>query len=187
MSQAHRKPKAPDAVRAALLAAAARLAAEGGAAAVTIPAVAAAAGVTKGAVFHHFGDKQGLVAAAAAHLVAALDAEIDALIEAGPPGRGRFTRAYVASVFAAPQRNPFATLSLALLTDPTLAAAWADWLRGRLERHRDTDAGADLEAVRLAADGFWLAELTGIAPHVRAPAPALRDHLLALVAKGPTP
>ena len=165
MSDAHRKAKTPEQTRRALLDQAAALALRHGIAALTLPAVAEAAGVTKGAVFHHFGSKQGLTEALCADLIARIDAEIEAALAEDPGGPGCITRAYVRCTFA-PQgaASPWSALSLSALTDPALARIWADWVAARLARHAATDQGIALEIVRLAADGYWLAALQGHAP-----------------------
>ena len=78
-------------------------------------AVAAAAGVTKGGLFHHFGSKQALIEGLFADLLARVDAEIDAAIEADPKPRGSFTRAYVNAVFTGKAfgfTTPWAALSM---------------------------------------------------------------------------
>ena len=168
MSDAHRKAKTPEQTRRALLDQAAALALHHGIAALTLPAVAEAAGVTKGAVFHHFGSKQGLTEALCADLIARIDAEIDAALAEDPGGPGCFTRAYVRCTFAPKgAASPWSALSLSALTDPALARIWADWVAARLARHAATDQGIALEIVRLAVDGYWLAALQGHAPKDR--------------------
>ncbi len=56
-----RRKKAPEQVRAQLLAAASDIATHQGVAALTLDAVAERAGVTKGALQYHFANKQGLL------------------------------------------------------------------------------------------------------------------------------
>ncbi|MDR8732134.1 HTH-type transcriptional regulator MtrR [Burkholderia pseudomultivorans] len=56
-----RRKKAPEQVRAQLLAAASDIATQQGVAALTLDAVAERAGVTKGALQYHFANKQGLL------------------------------------------------------------------------------------------------------------------------------
>lgn len=182
MSDAHRRPKTPDQTRRALLDAAARLALEGGLAAVSLPAVCAAAGVTKGALFHHFGSKQGLVAAVCDDLLTRIDAEVEAALAEDGGGPGTFTRAYLRCTFApmAGEASPWSSLSLSAITDPGLAQIWAGWMARRLLRHAATDAGPELELVRLAADGWWLANLQGMAPDTRSAPAALHARLVAL-------
>ena len=41
-------------------------------------------------------------------------------------------------------------------------------MAGRQARHRETDGSLTLAAIRLAADGIWLADLTGVTVEDRA-------------------
>lgn len=159
------RKKRPESVRRALLDQAARLAVEQGLAGVTVQAVADAAGVTKGGLTHHFHNKQALIDAVTLELIDEIDAEIDARIEADPEPYGSFTRAYIEAAFRlslGADGGPWAALSISVLADPSLRELWAEWLQTRLERHAATD-GHDvrLTAARLAADGVWLADLSG--------------------------
>jgi AcrR family transcriptional regulator len=164
MENRHMRKKEPERVRRALLDHAARLAVEQGLAAVTVQAVADAAGVTKGGFMHHFPSKQALVDAVFAELLDTLDRDLDARIAADPEPRGAFTRAYLFSVFDMPPSQsggPWAALYVSMLADADLRALWARWYAARLDRHRATDDDVRLAAVRAAADGVWLADLTG--------------------------
>jgi len=165
MSDAHRKAKSPDQTRRALLDAAAALALAQGVAGLSLPAVAEAAGLTKGAVFHHFGSRQGLIDALCDDLLARIDTELEEALARDDGGPGTFTRAYVTCTFAPRgQSSPWSALSLSALTDPALARIWTGWLRARLARHARTDDDPRLELVRLATDGYWLACLQGLPP-----------------------
>ncbi|ATB37136.1 TetR family transcriptional regulator [Cystobacter fuscus] len=163
MASAYERKKQPEVVRQKLLDCAARMAAERGLANLTLQEVASAAGVTKGGLLHHFPNKQKLTEAVCAALVEKLDREIDHHLEKDPVEYGRFTRAYVrAFVLLKPdgRSNPWAALSISTLLDETLSRSWSDWLKARLSRHRDTDAGVSLEIIRYAADGVWFADLS---------------------------
>ncbi|WP_370676916.1 TetR/AcrR family transcriptional regulator [Pleomorphomonas sp. PLEO] len=167
----YRRKKQPELVHRALLDHAAKLAVEHGLAAVTVQAVAEAAGVTKGGLLHHFPSKQALISAVFADLLEALDRQLDARIAADPDPRGAYTRAYLDSVFdMEPETNGavWAALSISLLTDPQLRGLWSDWVKTRQERHRATDGSLALATIRLAADGIWLADLTGVSIEERA-------------------
>ncbi|WP_285907114.1 TetR/AcrR family transcriptional regulator [Pseudodesulfovibrio pelocollis] len=162
MTTAHERKKQPELVRRAILDCAAQICVERGLAALTIQSVADMAGVTKGGVFHHFTSKQALVEAAFSDLLGQMGREIDRFMAADPEAHGRFTRAYLATVFRAEafaSNNVCAALSIAMLTEPGLRALWRQWLADRLERHARTDGTTALTVVRLAADGVWLAEL----------------------------
>ncbi len=174
----YRRKKQPELVHRALLDHAARLAVEHGLAAVTVQAVAEAAGVTKGGLLHHFPSKQALINAVFADLLDALDRQLDARIAADPEPHGAFTRAYVDSVFAIePEGNAavWAALAISMLTDPPLRRLWSSWVEGRQHRHCDTDGTRALAAVRFAADGIWLADLTGVTVEERV---GMRDFLM---------
>lgn len=90
LASAYTRAKQPEQVRRALLDCAAAIAMDHGVSGVTVQAVAAAAGVTKGGLFHHFGSKQALIEGLFADLLARVDAEIDAAVEADPKPRGSF-------------------------------------------------------------------------------------------------
>lgn len=183
MSEAHSRRKQPEVVRRALLDETAKLAALEGMAAVTVDAVARAAGVTKGGLFHHFPSKQALIAGVFADLLSDLDATLDERLAKDPHGRGRFTRAYVEALFADLElaaSSPWAALAVSLLADAAVRRTWSDWFAERLRRHRDTDEGADLAIVRLAADGAWYAGVLGVEDGFASDAQDLRSRLIAM-------
>ncbi|MDF3604974.1 TetR/AcrR family transcriptional regulator [Paracoccus sp. DMF-8] len=176
----HRK-KQPEIVRQRLLDATAGIAAAQGLHAVTIQSVSTAAGVTKGGLFHHFANKDDLIHEVIRQQLAQVDVVVDeALVH--DSGHGCFTRAYVLAIFAMGATT--APVSLALFTEPGLNEAWAAWLAARLERHAATDSGVALAAVRMAADGVWLADLWPAAYSI-GDRDALRQHLLDLTRKEP--
>ncbi|UYO00023.1 MAG: TetR/AcrR family transcriptional regulator [Devosia sp.] len=185
-ANAYSRKKQPDLVRRALLDEAAQLAMEGGLSAVTVQAVAAAAGVTKGGLFHHFASKQALVEAMFADVMERFDAEIDANLPEEVGEFGRFTRAYVETLLGGSETNvgeTFDMLSAAMMTDANLAVLWSDWLRLRMERHRDTDSDPSLEIVRFAADGAWLnLQCQGRA---RSSAGTIRERIVAMIGQQP--
>lgn len=159
---AHHRKKQPEQVRRALLDCAAQIAAEQGASAITIQAVAERAGVTKGGLLHHFDSKQALLAAVFSDLLEQMDREIDRTMAGDPVQRGRFTRAYVRACFSdrlLGERSLWGALSVAIVSEPELRALWSSWLDGRMARHAETDGDPSLIAVRLAADGVWLADM----------------------------
>jgi AcrR family transcriptional regulator len=158
MANAYSKKKNPDAVRRSILEAVERIAVVEGPAAVTLQAVASAAGVTKGGVTHHFENKHSMIEAMVDDVLRRVNEDFDRFL-AIDHEPGRFTRAYVQILLMGKQfgaNSPFDALSLMSMFDPALAGSWTDWLDRRLERHKDTDDGTDLQIVRLAADGAWL-------------------------------
>lgn len=178
MDNPHKRKKDPATVRRALLDSAASIAASQGFAAVTMQTVAAAANVTKGGLFHHFANKQALVEAMALDQLDKLDASIDAYIAADQVDHGRFTRAYVMASLD-PENSgassAWGAIAASVGADAAMRKVWDTWIAERLKKHGDTDDGIELETVRLAADGAWFAYLMG-----GVPAPAMRDHLLAM-------
>lgn len=78
-------PERSQATRSALLAAARRLFVERGYAETATPDIVAAAGVTRGALYHHFADKQALFRAVVEAEAAAVAAEIERAAPAGLP------------------------------------------------------------------------------------------------------
>ncbi|MDQ0422890.1 AcrR family transcriptional regulator [Peteryoungia aggregata LMG 23059] len=159
---AHHRKKQPEQVRRALLDCAAQIAAEQGASAITIQAVADRAGVTKGGLLHHFDSKQALLAAVFADLLEQMDREIDRTMAIDPVSRGRFTRAYVRACFSdrlLGERSLWGALSVAIVSEPALRSLWSGWLDSRMAQHAETDGDPRLVAVRLAADGIWLADM----------------------------
>jgi len=85
------------------------------------------------------------------------------MIAADPEPFGCFTRAYVRSVFD--DNRPggrWDNVWIATMSDPELKMKWVNWIEARLKKHRLTDAGASLEAVRLTVDGIWLSRLSGV-------------------------
>lgn len=188
MATAYHRKKQPELVRRTLLDCAAKLALEQGLAAVTVQAVSLAAGVTKGALFHHFPSKQALVEGVVADLIAQLDADIDAAMAKDPLPYGRYTRAYVDITLHDPmmkEGSQWAALHISILAEPALRRMVSDWFAERLYRHRDTDGDADLEFVRLAADGAWIAYLVREKPTDPVPElGALRKRLIAMTLAG---
>ncbi len=161
MTLAHHRPKDPAQVRGLLMQAATALARDHGLAAVTLDAVAAMAGVTKGALFHHFGSKQALVDAVFAGLLADFASALDAQMQADPDPQGRFSRAYVA--LSVQDDDPALTaLWLSAMADARLRQSWRDWLAARTAAHAESAPGC--EAARLAADGMFYARLAGLVP-----------------------
>jgi AcrR family transcriptional regulator len=169
------RAKQPEVVRRRLLDSASTIVAGSGLAALSIQAVAVAAGVTKGAVFHHFPSKQSLLEAMFLDMLEQLDRAIDAWLDPDETAYGRFTRAYVELVFAEAGNaadRVCAALSASMVADPDLNRLWSEWLRERLRRHSSTDSDSALTMVRLAADGLWLTRVNNLVDE-----PALKELL----------
>ncbi|MCU9953405.1 TetR/AcrR family transcriptional regulator [Burkholderia sp. BKH01] len=159
-----RRKKAPDQVRAQLLAAASEIATHHGVAALTLDAVAERAGVTKGALQYHFANKQGLLDALFGQATERFAAQMAARVAADGSGDGAAARAYLHAVLDA--ANPAASIDVlrvlvaSMITEQETRARWSvpmrEWTRPDpvpLER------AATLMICRLAADGLWISEL----------------------------
>ena len=149
---------APDSVRQALLLCTARLIAQHGLAALNVQDVADAAGVSKGALFHHFANKQALIDGALAALTDDFEVHVRFLLEQDEIAYGRFSRAYVRACFdqllQQEQANDIG-LSLAHLLEPALLAHWRGWMRRLLAEFPAEACDARLYAARCVADGYW--------------------------------
>ena len=160
----------PDARRASLIAACARVLAREGAAGTSVRAIALEAGVSPGLIGHYFGSVDALIAASYAHVEAQVQAAIDAAVAAaGPDPRARL-EAYVTASLLPP------------IADSALLATWiAFWslvrTRADIARQHDqqyaafrarleallADCGTPTAQLRQAAisitaliDGLWL-------------------------------
>jgi AcrR family transcriptional regulator len=162
MADAHRRKKSPERVRIQLLESARRLALKNGLGAVGVEAIAADAGLTKGGLFHHFPSKQALIDAVFQHLLQEFEADLEKRMAADPDEHGRFTRAYVRSVFEDGAEAQWGALWIATLTDPDLRRTWGTWFNSRVAQSGETDL--QLENARFAADGVWLGHMFGFAP-----------------------
>ena len=92
METQHRK-KDPVRLHQQLLESAAMIAGRDGIAALSLNAVAREAGVSKGGLIHHFPNKQALIFALFARLLAIMEEAITALMQEDGVSYGRFTRA----------------------------------------------------------------------------------------------
>lgn len=119
-----------EATAAAVRAAARRLYAERGYASVPLDEIAAAAGVTRGAVYHHYGSRQGLFAAVHADVQAGVAAAVDAATQdVTDPWQSLETgcRAFLEASVADDARR-------IMLVDGPAVLGWAAW--------RDVDAAS---------------------------------------------
>lgn len=148
-----RPPKQPDQVRKRLFQAATTLLSEGQP--VSIGAIASAAGVSKGAVQHHFGTKEQLLGALfdiyMEHFNEALASE-----EASAPPALRYARMSL-NTTSYEDIEGWRAMVVATVMDRGLAARWSE--RAEAERALDPAPSANALLVRLAADGLWLSDL----------------------------
>lgn len=176
MSIAHHRKKRPEQVRQQLLHVAAQLAHDQGLGNVTLDAVSQAAGVSKGGLLHHFPNKMALLDGLFDDMTAKFDAAITDAMRNDPVSQGRFTRAYVSTVFAfdsagasiadiktdeaeTGNAQAWRVLTIALLAEPALRERWRRWVADRADDYVGTDSSADCHLARFAADGIWLADL----------------------------
>jgi AcrR family transcriptional regulator len=121
------RPRSQDersrATRAALIAAARQLFAERGYADVPADEIVAAAGVTRGALYHHFADKRALFEALFREMEVGITAEIRAAAESAEPGWPAIGSAL--SVFLDICLRP--EVVQIMLTDAPAALGWAKW------------------------------------------------------------
>ncbi|EAC1130208.1 TetR/AcrR family transcriptional regulator [Salmonella enterica subsp. enterica] len=173
MSMAHQRKKDPEKVRLKLIESARKLAMENGLAGVNVEAVAAEAGVSRGELVHHFPNKQVLVDSVFRHMLLEFESELENYMSNDPEPYGRFTRAYIRSVFDSEAHSQWGPLWIATATDPQLRLTWGEWFNTQVLRHNETDLL--LENARFAADGVWMGQMYGVVPgHPE----ALRKHLI---------
>ncbi|WP_174509054.1 TetR/AcrR family transcriptional regulator [Klebsiella oxytoca] len=160
----HRK-KDPARLHQQLLESAAMIAGRDGIASLSLNAVAREAGVSKGGLLHHFPNKQALIFALFARLLAIMEEAISELMAADNLSYGRFTRAYL-HYLSAPEltgtheSRQLMVLSLAMPDEPVLRKCWRDWMPAHLAQGDALDNSHTGTLVRYAADGIWLSELT---------------------------
>ncbi len=190
----------PDARRASLIAACARVLAREGAAGASVRAIAAEAGVSPGLIGHYFGGVDALVAATYAGVEAQVTAALDAAVAAaGPDPRARLD-AYVSASLLPPIADSellstwIAFWSL-VRARPDIAAQHDEQygrFRQRLELLLAENGVATPKLRRMAlavtalVDGLWLEQC--LSPETFAPGEAAaiaRDGLNALISTGP--
>lgn len=158
-------PKDPTRTRKALLAAASQVIQKDGALALTFEAVAKIAGVSKGGLLYHFPSKEALIKGLIEATLDAFEQRIAKLMGEDEQIRGRWTRAYWIATLEDGQTEALASMFAAAMLDPVyqpaMLAQTAEW------QARSADDGLDpalAELLKLAADGYWFAQLHGIAP-----------------------
>ena len=156
--------KAPDQVRAQLLAAASEIATHHGVAALTLDAVAERAGVTKGALQYHFANKQGLLDALFGQATERFAVQMAARVAADAEGAGAVARAYMHAVLdeshSVASTDVLRVLVASMITDRDTRARWSvpmrEWTR---PDPVPLEQAATLMIYRLAADGLWISKL----------------------------
>jgi len=157
--------------RATLLATARRFFAEHGYAAAPMDDLTAQAGLTRGALYHHFGDKKGLLAAVVAQMDAELDVRLQAIsARAEDPWEGFRARchAYLEMALEPEIQRIVLRDARAVLGGATpesqrhCVASMQGLLETLIQRgvvaHADAQALASLIYGSLAEAAFWIAE-----------------------------
>lgn len=144
--------------RPALLKAAAALLADGNVP--TIGAVAALAGVTKGAVQHHFANRNALISAVGTDLLFRFN-ELTAPGEM-PLNPQVAARLYVDASLDLDDPSSSRALLVACATEPAVTEMWKRWLDEQRLPGTDRDMEMRLLVARLAADGLWLSDALGM-------------------------
>lgn len=153
--------RSPEQLKERLLEVAASVVAEHGAAAATIEAIATRAGVSRGAVVHHFPHKRELLRGLVAAFIARFESRWAKEAEAAGPGG-------LAAAYVRATSGPDDVLTAALLVCAGEEPALLEPLRVRVPqwyRRIGADAGNPAVLVPcLAADAMWLFRLFGIVP-----------------------
>lgn len=154
---------------------------------ITLDAVAREAGVTKPGLMYHFPTREALMLAIVDHAAASLERAMVAiagrpLTDVSPAER---IRAYAeVAVRGADCRAEYAIWTEAAYR-PSLSGPWLERMTRWFELPDSLEARtrAALTVARLAADGLWAAEATGVFP----PQPGDRDAVVALIRSLTTP
>ena len=153
-----------DITRKALLSSAREIVAELGAIHFTLESVAARAGVSKGALLHHFPTKKALVEGMVRELVAQFGQTCNDLMARDPDPKGRAARAYVQAIAGQSKADyeHFAAMSAAFISDMSLMHIWRDGMSEALAVDAtETSDPTYTMIARLAADGMWSSDLYG--------------------------
>lgn len=155
---------------------------------VSLESAAVEAGLTKPGLMHHFRTKQALMLALVDHTVDRWERELTSRLPASLAESSVRDRAVAYLDWTL--SGSFDTADLVMLADPRLrdqlTARWEERLTPWIGPATDVppEVCARYVAVRLLADGAWLAEATGIFPmapqerrHVRAVAMELLDDI----------
>lgn len=182
MAEAHHRSKQPEQVRAQLLKVATELIVSEGYQSLTLDKVARLAGVSKGGLQYHFASKAALLDGVCKALCEMFVPIFDKALEQEPIGPRRITRAYIRVCFA--EVDPICTKAMFILTLalPEFAQQQGEWLKGLMtqDEAEAPDLAQMLLLCRFAADGFWLAETSGVLRFDDATRITLLNRLLAL-------
>lgn len=165
-----------------LLLAATRVILDEGIQQMTLESVANAAGVSKGGLLYHFPSKDALIEGMVDYFLEKFEGRLTAHLADEPePDANTWLRAYInASSVYEPEETAVSSGILAALTvNPALLKPLHERYRVWQDRLMQTTDPALATLIRLALDGLWFCELTGLAP----PEPELREQVLAHLLK----
>ena len=165
MSSTTKRSRQPEAVRKNLLDATSQVLIERGFEGMSLDMIVQRAGVSKGALFHHYPNKQGLVEALMWQLLHEFDSQVAHFMERDKEPRGRFLRAYIKTTLASHDSTETSKLlgafALAMTHNAPLADVWQNWVHEQMVKHKEefrTTAGS---IIRYAIDGIWMEDCTG--------------------------
>ncbi|GLW36126.1 TetR/AcrR family transcriptional regulator [Pectobacterium actinidiae] len=161
----HHRKKQPELVRTSLIKCAKALATENGLPAISVQAICDMAGVTKGAFFRHFPNKDALLNCVFEQMVSDFSDEIENLIAKDPCDSGAFTRAYLEMGIDTLNNEKLLTLWKSAMSDEKICCKWREWYLGMLIKRGKLEESPDLAIVRLAADGLCLSVSMQIVPN----------------------
>ena len=156
MTSGANRPKQPVLVRTKILAAGEELLSKG--VPLSIGEVAAAAGVTKGAVQHHFGSREMLLLA----IYDDLQSHFEQAMERHRAGKSAAESYVAATVDSTPDETramQWRALLVACVMERGLAEKWSSWTRAN--RTSNGKESTSQLIARLAADGLWLSDTLG--------------------------
>lgn len=160
----HLRKKQPAVVKASLMECARTLAARNGLSTTSVQAICDMAGVTKGAFFHHFPDKDALLTSVFEQMVVDFSAEIKLRMTMDPSEVGAFTRAYLEMGALTIDNPDMVTLWKSAMADERICEIWREWYLNALSERGDLESSPELAMVRLAADGLCLGVSMKIIP-----------------------
>lgn len=181
----HAARRSPEETRRQIIDMAIELAAEQGAMAVTLDAVVGRLPFSKGALLHHFPNKQALLEGVIDHLAAEMTAAVLAEAARDPNPYGRIGRAYLRAVVNEPATERDVSIGRAALAacaiEPSLIPRWRAAMRTLAADDPEDPAGKDdALMLRLIADGLWMTDLFG----AHEVSPEQRRALLSLLTPG---
>ena len=158
--------RTPEDTRRQIIEAAIELAAEEGAMAVTLDAVVARLPFSKGALLHHFPNKQALLEGVLDHLSLEMTTVVLAEAARDPNPYGRNARAYLRTVVNEPATERDVSIGRAVLAacaiEPSLIPRWREAIRSLTVGDPEDPMGRDdALMLRLIADGLWMSDLFG--------------------------